>query len=259
MPILLLFLLLASPLSFAQKNLGRETFMVNVRPVLNGILGDFYQMIALFPDYPKGLNPLIQELDSLTSDKEILRETCPRLIEAKCKDTLNSIRTKLSRIQRMSLEVMTQQKMSQSLNINSLAGMRIVTQFDSELDEIKGYLDNAAFLLTAQIPQRRETYFVLKELDELNTLISLAVVEYIPYNYQSDFRHFFFNFVYPIQIQISKNKNYEFLNRNVSSLNFALNLLNQNLTKRNKKTPEGMGPYLSVIHNRWNSLLRYYF
>ena len=157
------------------------------------------------------------------------------------------------------MEVMTQQKMSQSLNINSLAGMRIVTQFDSELDEIKGYLDNAAFILTAQIPQRRETYFVLKELDELNTLISLAVVEYIPYNYQDDFRHFFFNFVYPIQIQISKNKNYEFLNRNVSSLNFAINLLNQNLTKRNKKTPEGMAPYLAVIHNRWNSLLRYYF
>jgi hypothetical protein len=36
-------------------------------------------------------------------------------------------------------------------------------------------------------------------------------------------------------------------------------LLNQSLTKRNKKTPEGMGPYLATIHNRWNSILRYYF
>lgn len=259
MPVLVLLILLASPLTFAQKSLGRETFMVNVRPVLNGILGDFYQMIALFPDYPKGLNSLIQELDSLTTAKEILRESCPRLIDNKCKNTINEIRTQLSKIQELSLEVMIQQKMSQSLNINSLAGLRIVTQFNAELEEIKGYLDNAAFLLAASIPQRRETYFVLKELDELNTLVSLAVVEYIPYNYQDDFRHFFFNFVYPIQIRISKNKNYEFLNRNVSSLNFAINLLNQNLTKRNKKTPEGMGPYLSVIHNRWNSLLRYYF
>ncbi len=259
MPIILLFLVLASPLTFAQKNLGRDTFMVNVRPVLNGILGDFYQMIALFPDYPQGLNSLIQALDSLTTSKENLRESCPRLIDKKCKVTINEIRSQLSKIQTFSQEVMTQQKMSQSLNINSLSGMRIVTEFNAELEEIKGYLDNAAYLLAADIPQKRETYYILKELDELNTLVSLAVVEYIPYSYQDDFRHFFFNFVYPIQLQISKNKNYEFLNRNVSSLNFAINLLNQNLTKRNKKTPEGMAPYLSVIHNRWNSLLRYYF
>jgi len=233
--------------------------MVNVRPVLNGILGDFYQMIALFPDYPQGLNSLIGALDSLTTSKEILRESCPRLIDKKCKVTVNEIRSQLSKIQTLSQEVMTQQKMSQSLNINSLSGMRIVTEFNAKLEEIKGYLDNAAYLLAADITQQRKTYYVLKELDELNTLVSLAVVEYIPYSYQNDFRHFFFNFVYPIQLQISKNKNYEFLNRNVSSLNFAINLLNQNLTKRNKKTPEGMAPYLSVIHNRWNSLLRYYF
>jgi hypothetical protein len=256
--VLILFLIF-TPYVYAQRNLGRESFMQNVRPVLNGILGDYYQMIALFPDYPKGLNSLIQELDTLTTDKEILKESCPRTINKNCKTTLNSIREKLSKIQSISLQVLTQDKMSQSLNINSLSGLRIVSQFDSELAEIKGYLDNASFLMSAQLPQKRETYFILKELDELTTLISLAVVEYIPYNYQNDFRHFFFNFVFPIQVQISKNKNYEFLNRNVNSLNFAINLLNMNLTKRNKKTPEGMAPFLSVIHNRWNSLLRYYF
>ena len=259
MRIILIGFLLFSHLAYAQKNLGRDTFMLQVRPVLNGILGDFYQMIALFPDYPQGLNLLLQELDTLTLDKEVLKETCPRLLNIKCKDTINSIRNKLSNIQRLSMSVLVHQKMSQSLNITSLAGLRIVTQFDSELHEIKGDLDNISFLISAQIPHHRETYSILKKLYELTTLVSLAVVEYIPYNYQSDFRHFFFNFVYPIQIQISKNKNYEFLNRNLNSLNFAINLLNMNLTKRNKKTPDGMAPFLSVIHNRWNSLLRYYF
>lgn len=153
---------------------------------------------------------------------------------------------------------MAQQKISSALYLNSLSGIRLVSQFDYELEEAKGYLDNSSFMLTAQIPQKRETYFIIKELDELNTLLSLAVVEFIPFMYREDFRQFFFNFVYPVQLQISKNMNYEFLNRNVNSLNFAVNLLNMNLTKR-KKTPEGMGSYLSVIHNRWNSILRYYF
>ncbi len=255
---LVILLIIMSPVAIAQKNLGRETFMVKVRPVLNGILGDFYQMITLFSDFPKELIPLIQELDTLTEDKESLRASCPRLLTTKCEETMNSLRRKLVKIKSLSLNVMAQQKMSSSLYLNSLSGLRMVSQFDSELEEAKAYLDNASFFLRAQIPQKRETYFVLKELDELNTLLSLAVVEFIPFIYREDFRQFFFNFVHPVQLQISKNKNYEFLNRNVDSLNFAINLLNMNLTKR-KKTPEGMGPYLAVMHNRWNSLLRYYF
>jgi hypothetical protein len=232
--------------------------MVNVRPVLNGILGDFYQMITQFPDFPGEIIPLIKELDNLTEDKETLRESCPHTLDTNCKLTVEKIRVKLQKIRSLSLDVITQQKMSSSAYMNSLSGLRIMTQFDSELEEIKGLLDNTAFLTTAKIPQKRETYSILKELDELNTLLSLAVMEYIPYVYRDDFSHFFFNFVQPIQMQISKNKNYEFLNRNVSSLNFAINLLNMTLTKR-KKTPEGMSGYLSTMHNRWNSLLRYYF
>jgi hypothetical protein len=148
--------------------------------------------------------------------------------------------------------------MSQTLHLNSLSGLRIVSDFDLEMEEVKGYLDNASFLLSAGIPQKRETYFIIKELDELNTLLSLAVVEYIPFFYKEDFRHFFFNFIHPIQQQISKNNNHEFVNRNITSLNFTINLLNQTLTKK-KKTPEGMGPYLATLHNRWNSILRFYF
>jgi hypothetical protein len=258
MRIFLLALLFFSQTSYAQRTLGRETFMVNVRPVLNGILGDFYQMVTLFPDFPKEIIPLIQELDTLTADKEFLRDTCPRVLDNNCKDTLNALRMKLQKVRALSMDLLTQQKMSTSLYLNSIAGYRLAIQFDTELETIKGKLDNASYLMQAQIPDKRETYSILKDLDELNTLASLAFVEYIPYVYKDDFRHFYFNFVQPIQMQISKNKNYEFLNRNVSSLNFAINLLNMTLTKR-KKTPEGMSPYLSTMHNRWNSLLRYYF
>ncbi|MFP5385270.1 MAG: hypothetical protein ACLGHN_04280 [Bacteriovoracia bacterium] len=258
MRFILLLIVLTFP-ALGQRTLNRDSFMINVRPVLNGILNDFYQMITLFPNFPKGIIPLIHELDTLTGDKENLRDTCPRLINDKCKTTLNSIRVKLSKIKALSLILLKEQSMSSSLHLNSLSAQRLLNQFDSDVEKVKGNLDNSSFFISAQITERRETYEVLKQLDELNTLLSLALVEFIPFHYREDFRHFYFNFVHPVQLQISKYKNYEFLNRNVNSLNFAINLLNMNLTKRNKKTPDGMGPYLAVIHNRWNSLLRYYF
>lgn len=258
MRLLLAFMLMLSTSAFAQRAISRDSFMVNVRPVLSGILGDFYQMVTLFPDFPKELGPLIQELNTLTPEKEILKTSCPRVLNIKCRDSIDAIRGKLQKVKSLSLLLQARQKLGQTPYVNSLAATRVVAEFDNELDEVKGLLDNASFLIRASINQKKETYLILRELDELNTIISLAVVENIPFFYQEDFRHFYNDFIHPLQQQISKNNNHEFLNRNIIALNFAINLLNQTLTKK-KKTPEGMGPYLSTMHNRWNSLLRYYF
>lgn len=255
----LLLLLFLSSQAFAQKRLGREAFQVSIRPVLNGILGDFYQMVSLFPYFPKEIVPLIKEVDTLASEKEILRETCPRLIDKKCADTIKALQSKLQSARALSVVLMSHHQIAPSPYLNTMTGIRIVSQFDTLLEDVKGQLDNTSYLLAARIPEKKETYQVLKQLDELNTLLALALVEFVPHPYREDFRHFYFNFAQPVQTQISKAQNYEFFNRNINSLNFALNLLNLNLTKRNKKTPDGMAPYLAVMHNRWNSILRHYF
>lgn len=259
MKLLLLFSLSFSMSAFAQRNLNSQSFQANVRPVLSGILSDFYQMITLFPDFPKELIGIVDEIDDLHGEKELIREKCPRNLDINCLPNIINLRNRLVGIQAKTLGLISRQKMSSSLHMNSLAGIRTTNEFMMELEEIKGVLDNASLIMKAGASQKKPTFHVIKQIDELSTYISLTVVEYIPYIYKADFRHFYFNFIHPIQQQISKHQNYEFLNRNLNSLNFALNLLNQNLTKRNKKTPEGMAPYLSVIHNRWNSLLRYYF
>jgi len=256
--ILIVVFVLFSSNVMAQKSVGRETYILNVRPVVSGILNDFYQMISLFPDFPRNMVSLIENVETLHSDKEILRSTCPGLINQRCKTTVNSLRAKLISIKSISLQLLAEKKMSDTLHVNNLSALRIMSDFDALVESVKSDLDNTSFLMTAGISQKKETYYILKSLDELNTSISLALVEYIPFSYREDFRHFLFNFVTPLQRQISQNTNHDFLYKNLNSLNFTINLLNQTLTKK-KKTPQGMGPYLSVMHNRWNSLLRYYY
>ena len=241
-----------------QKALGPEAFQSSARPVLAGILNDFYQMITLFPDFPKELISIVDEIDDLHGAKENLREKCPRYLTNSCLESINALRVRLSSIQAKTLKLVANQKISSNLNMNPLGGMRTTNQFQLGLEEIKGELDNSSLIIKAGASDKKATYPIIKKIDELSTYISLTVVEYIPFLYQDEFRHFYFTFIHPVQQQISKHKNYEFLNKNINSLNFSLNLLNQSLTKRNKKTPEGMAPYLLMIHNRWNSLFRYY-
>lgn len=256
----LIFLVLALNIeASAQKNLSSDYFQSNVRPVLSGILSDFYQMISLFPDYPKDLIQIIDEVDELHSEKNALVDTCPHDLNRSCLTSINKLRLRLVSLQSKTLKLISNQQITTGLHINPIGGIRTTLQFQAMLESIKGDLDNSSFIMKAGAKQKKSTYPLVKKMDDLSTYISLTVVEYVPFLYQNDFRHFYFNFIHPIQQQIGKNKNYEFLNRNINSLNFAINLLNQNLTKRNKKTPDGMAPYLSLMHNRWNSLLRYYF
>lgn len=254
------FLLLIA-LSFhaqALKSLGREGFQGNVRPVLNGILSDFYQMIGLFPEYPKDIANLVETFNDIEELKANLKSHCPRQLSSKCLVPIDNIRIKLQQMEARTLLLVSHARPDSSLYMNALSGLRLISEFHDALSRFKGRMDNTSFLIRSNLPVKRTTDSVIKKLGELEVMISLAVVEFVPFTYKEDFRHFFFNFIHPVEIQIHKTKNYEFLNRNVSQLDFALNLLNMNLTKRNKKTPEGMAPYLATIHNKWNSILRYY-
>lgn len=243
----------------AQRSLSQETFRNNVRPGLSGIINDFYQMISLFPDYPQELIPLVEEANRIYESKENLKTHCPRVLNEACFPDIRQIQERLNALTNKAMKTRATMRMSSSPYFGNLAGLRILGEFEAKLEMVKGIFDNKSFFIKAKIIEKKETYPLLRDLDELSTLLSLAIVEFIPFTYKEDFRHFYFNFVHPIELNINKRQNYEFLNRNVNSLNFTLNLLNMNLTKRNKKTPEGMAPFLNTIHNRWNSLLRYYF
>lgn len=255
----ILFMCLIPLQSFAQNKISPQAFQVNVKPVLAGIVNDFYQMVALFPDVPRELIDIIDDLDGLSEQKNGLLKDCPRLLEDKCLSGIDALRSKLRSLDLKTISLIRKQGQSQSLHLTSLSGKRVIDDFQECLESLKAKLDNISFMIKAHVPLRQETSPLIKQVDELNTFTSLALVEYVPYTYKEDFRHFYFSFVYPIQLQMGKSQNHEFMNRNLTSLNFALNLLNMNLTKRNKKTPEGMAPYLATIHNRWNSILRYYY
>jgi hypothetical protein len=257
MKLLLIFCFLF-PTAWAQKTVSGDVFQIQIRPVLKSIVSDFYQMISLFPDFPGSIVSIVDEVSKIQNEKDVLTQKCPQRLGKECSAEINRMRLSLLNAQMLTLKLLSQYRPGSNLYITSQAGIRTLQTLGLKIESIKGELDNLSLILLAKAKHKKLTYDLIKSLDDLNTYASLSVIEFVPFQYQSDFRHFYFNFIHPIELQMNKKKNYEFLNRNINSLNFALNLLNQNLTKRNKKTPEGMSPYLSVMHNKWNSLLRYY-
>ena len=83
----------------AQKTISAQAFQSNVRPVLSGIMSDFYQMITLFPDFPKELVSIVDEIDDLHGEKELIREKCPRNLELSCLSNITNLRHRLVGVQ----------------------------------------------------------------------------------------------------------------------------------------------------------------
>lgn len=254
----LVCLILSSPL-YAQRSLNSLTYQANVRPILKGIISDFYQMVSLFPHFPDQLIPILERMDNLHTEKENLKEKCPRYLEKKCLGNINKLQEQLVSININLLKLIKELQITDSLHLNSLSGLKGTVNVQATTEELKGLLDNSSLFLKAQRSHKRLTHEIVKQIDEVSTQISLTLIDYVPFVYKEEFRQFYFNFVHPSQQHLGKKTGHEFLNQNIKNLNFSLNLLNQNLTKRSKKTPEGMAPYLLTIHNKWNSLLRYYY
>lgn len=257
-----LILLLGFIISFhahAQREVSSGSFQANVRPALSGIVNDFYQMVVNFPHFPKEMGNLMGQLNDMAETKNNLISECPGRISKKCESSLKSIQKSLQNIDTKVHELLGRLQFNQTLYIDTMAGLRILNNVEAQLDVLKGQVDNSLLKIKAMVPIKDTSYPIVRKIDELTDLVSLATVEFIPHLYKEEFRHFCFNFIFPVQREMSKVKNFEYMNKNVAYLNFSLNLLNMNLTKRNKKTPEGMGSYLSTIHNRWNGIMRLYY
>lgn len=256
---LLILLLLFSNFAWSQKSIGSGSFQGSVKPMLTGLINDFYSLVAKFPNFPTEFTPLMEETGNLLQPKLNLLAECPSVMSKKCAGSLQELQQRLSKIEAITLKLLARQQLSESLHLEAIGGMRLLNQFQLAMASLKGTIDNTSFLIKAELRPSQKSYPLVKKIDELRDLAGMALVEHVPYLYKEDFRHFYLDFVFPLETELPKVSNYEYMNRNVRYLNFTFNLLKMNLTKKNKKTPEGMGPLLENMHNRWNGVMRSYY
>lgn len=238
----------------AQRQVTPQVFSAHIRPLLNSIHNDFFHVLNQFPDFPKELPPLIHQLYEQQELKNQIPLECPRQLTAQCKQEISSLKNQISTLT-FSLQSMNSSlKARETIYLGSLIGVKHSMNAMNLLWSLKTELDLAIFLIDAEIPTQLGSLEIVQRLDEVRTELVLSMLEFIPELYQPDFKTFYFEFIHLLRL----NKTTEYLQLNLNRLDFNLNLFVQNLTKRNKKTPEGSNQYLQLMHMRWNGIQRYY-
>lgn len=258
MKIVLLLCGLISFSVFGQKEIPSSTFKSIARPQLLAIISEFYQMIEQFPEYPMGMSRLINLSRQFEDDKQTMLLSCPRYINDGCLPLLEKM---LKGVQELDLQTNTfygQLRSNQEPYISGLTGLRFIDLYQNELWRLKNAIEFASFTYRAKKSQIKTDPIILLH-DRMKTYLSLSVPEFVPFIYKEDFKQFYMNFIRPMDYHLSTPTAHTFFYKNIKELNFSLNLLLQNLTKRNKKTPAGMTGSLNNLHIRWNHILRNYY
>jgi hypothetical protein len=251
-------LIFLTKFTWGNSTISPQTFQINIKPILSSIIQDYYQMLSLFKGYPPEIISIVKLFNNLEDEKKSLENICSQKNPNDCFTLLAKIKNQINEIETLSLGLLGNIELENSLYFNSIIGIRQVTELHLGLMELKYKLSQISFLQYTKIKNQKSPYRLMKMIDELQLKSSLCLIDFVPRQYKEEIKTFYFDFIFPLERQLKRDSNVIFFNQRLNALNFSLNLLNQNLTKRNKKTPEGWAPYLLTIHNKWNSIFRYY-
>jgi hypothetical protein len=237
-----------------------NSFQIHVRPQLVGINQDMQQIFQALPGYPPRLFHWLSLIDDLHAQVLRAAKTCPRVIDLSCKDQLQATLLVLRDIEREWL-TSEAERAKGDIAINALAAGRRWLQLYQATQSLRAILEAELISLDAgrNSEQRLPHGQWYKRVSEIRDWMDLLVIDYVTPKLQDDFRSAWMNFFRPIHKEAIHENNRHFLASNIDSLNFYWNLFNQKLTKRLKKTPEGMSGPLNAIQNRWNQVMRVHF
>lgn len=259
---LLLTLLLLSTTAFAAESVrvSAQSFQIHVRPQLVNIQEDIKQILLTFPGYPAEIFTLLSLSDQLTAVTAEAQKLCPSRLQPSCLPQLNRAVVLLRDMNRLWLAQEAKTRFPQSASLAPLVGKKSWNAINTAAGKLQLRLEAEALALQANRSSARMSIWDWRRrVSEIEDWQNLMVIDFIPGKLQDDFRQAWMNFFRPLYKQCVLANNRAYLVQNVHSLNFYWNLLNMRLTKRLKKTPEGMGGPLNAIQNRWNQVLRVAF
>lgn len=239
------------------REINVSSFQVHVRPQLVGIHQDIQQIFLTMPGYPVEVFQALSLVDQLLAQSRAAHNICPRQLQSSCLPQLQTSLTILRDLERLWLSQETRASTAADASLTTLAGRKRWLQMMEAARKLQAQLEAQVLAIQAgRSGDRMNQWQWRRGVDEIEDWLDMVVIEFVPAKLQEDFRSAWMNFFRPLYKHCVLANNRLFLSRNMDSLNFYWNLLNLKLTKRLKKTPEGMSGPLNAIQNRWNQVMR---
>jgi hypothetical protein len=258
--IILIFLFSFNCFAQTAREISPQSYQIYVRPQMINIQQDIQQVFLSFPGYPAEVFESQKIIDQLIITSDKLKLACPNFLSAVCMPQINEVIIQLRSLERVWWKFESKAQFNADGTIGGISGKHRWLAVLKTSITLKQRLEIEAMAIAAERTNKPwNSWEFRKMVHEIENMQNIMIIDFIPSRLQEDFRSAWTNFFRPLYKQTILTGNKAYLTENINKLNFYWNILNMKLTKRLRRTPEGMSSPLNAIQNRWNQVLRIYF
>lgn len=261
---ILILLVPTLSLGYTSKNieLTSSEFIRYVKPQLLNISQDYQTLIGLLNPELKPYKSIFSQYHSLKTHDENFKDRCNIKDDLKCSKHLIRILKSLKKI----LTTLDTGHVPEDLKNYGFNGVLDsfghFQSFRNELFDIYLQVFNYSFFYNANIRfKSSDSSFytpelITKRIEQSYNKFNIFLVTSSDKRFKEAFFSYWNSFIKPITRVVLTHNDKNYFLRNLNDYNLRWNILNIELTKRNKPISKQVHTLLNVMHRRWNRILK---
>lgn len=244
--------------SYSHKDikLSDYEFKRYVRPQLISIKNDYHTLLSILNPELKNIKKSFSHyqalIESVNKIKQYLKQDNIASVKKELKTTLEEIND-LLKFTIKSPELLEKKFFSAE---NLLSSQNRFFELRSELIDFKLLVENIIAFQSADISPPISLYEIPLIANKLYIKFNLYLINSTDNRFQKDFTSFWTEFIKPVTTEVIPYHNQRLFIARLNQFNIRLNMLHMILTKRNKVITKQTKTLLTIIQNRWNSILK---
>ncbi len=241
--------------------LTKESFLRYVRPQSRSIVQEYYHLLKKLDPIHANLIQIKNLISDIRVDWKSWEQSCFTM-NPKCEKNLRSIYQKNYKLETLLFNVT-----DKGVNLFSAYKEKKMDSFlmlSGELDKIRRLnyellhsLEEA--LITSQTSYERfsspKSRFN-RLLHEMGLASESIITSQVNKAYKKEFEFLWVSYISKLDKYIIKEKNMNFLIQRLEDLNISWNSFHMKMAKGNKGLPLPLIKLISIMHNRWNTILK---
>lgn len=237
-------------------HLTDNEFLRSVKPQLNNIKQDYQTLIG-------ALNPALKKYKSTFNHFNTINRKESKFISY-CKDFNNSNCIEIIDlyVKEIAAILLNMQNSPVPEDTENHPPELILVSFENFQNVRSGLLDiyfqlfQYSFFYQAKIAIKTTPQDFIKRINSLYDQFNIYLIKSSDQRFQEEFMAYWNGFIKPVTRFVLSNNEKSYFLRNINDFNLRWNVLNIELTKRNKKIPKQVSTLLQTMHRRWNNILK---
>lgn len=258
---LILTLIIFLPLngfSYTAKDikLSENEFQRLVKPQLNNIRQDYQTLLGLLNPHLKDYKQVFNHFSALKKQEDKFISYCKKTAQEDCQKIITKYLKHVKQIIIVLNKVNGPKEEKYHPTEQTLVSFQLQQELTTMLLDIHMQLFQMNFFYKAGIDIKKQPEVYNKMIQKAYNKFNIFMIKSSDTRFQGQFLSYWNSFIKPISSYVLSQSEKNNFVRHLNDYNLRWNILNVELTKRNKKISKQSLTLLNIMHNRWKNILK---